>query len=223
MTFRASQRELVATAEYDWSSVEHTSADGFDYMSRFIDYNFTAHSTMTRLLTDITLQLLSAARLPVDVRQLSTSLQRILSTLPLDGVSLNDDVTRLLGQFHRVYIPSQKNLDKIIFVICTVSEVFLSRYNKKRFFLPLDFCHSLCLTCFVPPSLKRTVQRTIDFENDWLWTFVAGRPIEWSWCTESPDILLQMSCRTLSTTSVNLPTFSTTSLPNSTPISTSRY
>jgi len=99
--FRASQQKLVAAAEYDWSSVEHTSVDGFDFMSHFIDVNFAAHSTMTQLLTDITFQLLSAARLPVDIRQLSTSLQRMLSTLPLDGVPLNDDVTRLLGQSYR--------------------------------------------------------------------------------------------------------------------------
>lgn len=73
-------------------------------MSRLIDRNFTAHSTVTRLLTDVTLQLLSAARLPVDVRQLTTSLQRMFSTLPLDGVPLNDDVTRLLGQSNRAQI-----------------------------------------------------------------------------------------------------------------------
>jgi len=67
-------------------------------MSRFIDSDFAVHSTMTRLLTDIAFRLVSAARLPVDVRQLSTSLRRMLSTLPIDGVPLDDDVTRLLGQ-----------------------------------------------------------------------------------------------------------------------------
>jgi len=76
-------------------------------MSRLIDHDFTAHSTVTRLLTDVTLRLLSAARLPVDVRQLSTSLQRMFSTLPLDGVPLNDDVTRLLGQSYRAHIQTR--------------------------------------------------------------------------------------------------------------------
>ena len=82
--------------------MEHTSADRFDFMSRYIDrHNFTVHSTVTRLLTDIIVHLLSAARLPVDVRHLSTSLQRMLSLLPLDGVPLNDNVRQLLGQSYR--------------------------------------------------------------------------------------------------------------------------
>jgi len=67
-------------------------------MSRFIDSDFTVHATVTRLLTDVAFRLVSAARLPVDVRQLSTSLRRMLATLPLDGVPLDDDVTRRLGQ-----------------------------------------------------------------------------------------------------------------------------
>jgi len=95
---RASQQKLVAVTEHGWSSVEHTSADGFDFMSRSVDQDFAAHSVVTQLLTDITLQLLTVPRLSVDVRQLSTSLHRMLATLPLDGVPLNDDVLSLLGQ-----------------------------------------------------------------------------------------------------------------------------
>jgi len=96
------QHELVTAAEYAWSSVERTAADQFEFVSSFIDSNFTVHSTMTRLLADVTSLLLSTPRLPVDVRQLSTSLDRMISTLPLDGVSLDDDIRRLLGQFYDI-------------------------------------------------------------------------------------------------------------------------
>lgn len=93
---------MVTAAEYAWSSVERTAADQFEFVSSFIDSNFNVHSTMTRLLADVTFLLLSTPRLPVDVRQLSTSLDRMISTLPLDGVSLDDDIRRLLGQFYDI-------------------------------------------------------------------------------------------------------------------------
>lgn len=109
----------------------HTAIDNYEYVKRFVDPTFVAHETMAHFVGEIILQLSALPRLPLDIRELTETLEQEYNGLQQEGLHdfkyMLDHLQWAIGNFSEAAILFYDNLQHLDLI----SSHELLEYNNR--------------------------------------------------------------------------------------------